>query len=110
MAREKIEFEDGSDNVFLDLGFDEEEAEELAAKAELARQISKVIAKRKLTPAVAAKELRIDRAKVSKLQNGHLDDFAIGRLMVFLRRLNRQVDILVSARGRKGPRLRVKAA
>jgi len=110
MAREKIEFEESSGNVFIDLGFSEEEAEELAAKAELARQIGKAIASRHMTQAAAAKALHIDRSKVSKIVNGHLDDFAIGRLMVFLRRLDRQVDILVSTKARRGARLRVKAA
>lgn len=109
MSRKTIEFEESSGNVFKDIGFNDDEAEELLAKAELARQISKAIAGRRLTNSAAARVLHVDRAKVSKILNGHLTDFSIGRMMAFLRRLNRDVEIRITARRRFG-KLRVKAA
>jgi len=110
MVRTEIEVEKSSGNVFEDLGFDDEEAGELLAKADLAIQIAKAIKERRLTPTEAARELQIDRAKVSKILNGHLADFAIGRLLTLLRRLNRDVTISVTARTKGAGRMRVLGA
>jgi predicted XRE-type DNA-binding protein len=66
--KEEIEVYHGSGNVFADLGLPD--AEERLAKAELARQILNIIAKRRLTQAKAAELLGIDQPKVSALTRG----------------------------------------
>lgn len=108
--KQRIEITQGGDNVFKDLGFADEEAEELLAKAELARQIVKAIEALGMASADAARTLGIDRAKVSKITNGRLSDFSIGRLLVLVRRLSRDVEIRVRTRSRGRGRLRVRAA
>ena len=55
----------GSGNVFEDLGH--AHPAEALAKAELARKISELIAKQRLTQAAAAELLNVDQPKVSAL-------------------------------------------
>jgi predicted XRE-type DNA-binding protein len=88
----------GSGNVFADLGLPD--ADLLLAKAELARQIGSIIEHRHLTQAQAAQILGIDQPKVSSLLRGRLEGFSMERLTLFLVRLGRDVQIVVSNRRR----------
>ncbi|MDP2321053.1 MAG: XRE family transcriptional regulator [Acidobacteriota bacterium] len=71
----------GSGNVFEDLGHPR--PAEALAKAELARKIAEVIAKRRLTQAAAAELLNLDQPKVSALVRAmgwldyHLHEFRL---------------------------------
>ena len=97
----------GSDNVFEDLGHPR--PAEALAKAELARKIAEVIAKRRLTQAAAAELLNLDQPKVSALLNGRLANFSSERLMRLLTALGQDVDITVRTkpRNRAHGRIRV---
>lgn len=108
--KEEIEVYHGSDNVFADLELPD--AEEMQAKAELARQILSIITKRHLTQAMAAEILGIDQPKVSALMRGRLRGFSMERLFHFLNALGRDVQIVVKAkpRSRQQAYLRVAAA
>src|SRR5207248_3696155 len=87
--------EEGSANVFEDLGFENPEEELL--KAQLARQVMKVIARRSLSPVEAASVIDVDQPDVSALFNGRLDGFSVERLIRFLNALGSDVDIVVKA-------------
>lgn len=108
--KEEIEVYHGSGNVFADLELPD--AEEIQAKAELARQILSIITKRHLTQAMAAEILGIDQPKVSALMRGKLRGFSMERLFHFLNALGRDVQIVVKAkpRSRQQAHLRVAAA
>ena len=96
----------GSGNVFADLGL--AEAEERLAKAELARAIGKAIGERNLTQREAAELLGVDQPKVSQVLNGRLSGFSTERLMRYLTRLGRDVEISVKPGASNRPgRLRV---
>ncbi len=84
---------DGSGNVFADLELPQ--AEERLAKAELARAIGKAIGARNLTQREAAELLGVDQPKVSQVLNGRLNGFSTERLLRFLTRLGRDVEIRV---------------
>lgn len=90
----------GSGNVFADLGFDHPEDE--LAKAELVRRIRMIINKRHMTQTEAGKLLGLKQPDVSALVNGRLAGFSLERLMAFLTRLDRDVQIVV----KKKPRTR----
>jgi predicted XRE-type DNA-binding protein len=90
----KIVYKASSGNVFADLGI--ENPEEALAKSELARQIAKVIKKRKLTQKQAAEILDIDQPKISALVRGRLRSFSLERLIRFLNELGQDVNIMVS--------------
>ena len=85
----------GSRNVFADLRL--AHAEERLAKAELARAIGKAIEARNLTQREAAELLGVDQPKVSQVLNGRLSGFSTERLLRFLIKLGRDVEIRVKA-------------
>jgi len=82
-----------SGNVYKDLGF--ENPEEELAKARLASMIYDIISERGLTKVETSKILGIDQSKVSALKNGRLGGFSIERLFTFLRKLDRDIEIVV---------------
>ena len=92
--RKKIVYEESSGNVFADLGI--ENPEETLAKSELARQIAKLIKKKKLTQKRAAEILGIDQPKISALLRGRLRSFSLERLIRFLNELGQDVSIIIS--------------
>ena len=106
---EKIEFERGSGNIYRDLGF--ENPEEELAKARLASMIYDIIEERELTQVEAAGILGIDQPRVSALINGRLKGFSIERLFSFLRKLDRDIEIVVRERpkGKSATEIQVSA-
>ena len=107
MAKKSIE--EGSGNVFADLGL--ADAEELEGKAQLAHRIGEIIRGRHLTQAEAADVLGATQPIVSNLMNGQLHGFSLERLVRFLNALDRDVEIVVRrrprSRGRGQTRVRV---
>ncbi len=87
-------FEVSSGNVFADIGHPDPDT--ALAKAQLARQIATIIEQRGWTQVEAAAALGIDQPKVSALMRGRLREFSADRLLRFLTRLDRDVDITVS--------------
>src|SRR5882762_6871944 len=96
-----------SGNVFADLNLPE--ADDLLAKAELAAKIIAEVQRRRMTQVQAAAVLGIDQPKISALKQGKLSGFSIERLMRFLLRLGRDVEITVKgkSKSRSTARLRV---
>lgn len=90
---ERLECTKSSGNVFADLGIPNPEKH--LAKAELAYQISNIIKKRRLKQVEAAQILDVDQPKISALNCGRLEDFSIERLIEFLNKLDRDVEIVV---------------
>jgi predicted XRE-type DNA-binding protein len=88
----------GSGNVFADIGVAEPEV--ALAKAELARQIERIIRSRRLTQAEAAEILGVDQGKVSALVRGRVSGFSTDRLFRFLAALGSNIDIVVRPRRR----------
>ena len=98
-----------SGNVFADLGLPS--APEDMLKVDIARAIAGTIRKRNLTQAAAGKIIGVDQAKVSALLRGRLTGFSVERLVFFLLKLGRDVNIVISREhaDREG-QIRVKAA
>lgn len=92
-SRDTLAITEGSGNVFEDLGF--QDAEKYLAKAELARQINRLIMDRGLIQAEAAGLLGVDQPKISAIARGQLSAFSIERLIGFLNKLDQDVKILV---------------
>jgi predicted XRE-type DNA-binding protein len=103
----RIAVVESSGNVFADIGLPN--PEERLAKAGLAIRIAAAIRARRLTQARAARILKIDQPKVSRLLRGRLSGFSAERLMHFLTLLGRDVEIVVKAAppSRRQGRLRV---
>jgi predicted XRE-type DNA-binding protein len=103
----KIRVEEGSGNVFADVGLPN--PEERLAKAALAMRISETIRARRLTQTRAAQVLKIDQPKISRILRGQLSGFSTERLMHFLTLLGRDVEITIkpASRSRRQGQLRV---
>ena len=98
-----IRIERSSGNVFSDLGFNREEAESLKLRAELMLQITRLIKKRKVTQAEAAKLLGVTQPRISDLVRGRIDLFSIDGLVEMLARAGMRVRVHVAQRRRKHP-------
>ena len=73
-----------SGNVFRDLGFSREEAENLKMRTDLMIQLSKLIQARRLTQAEAADLFGVTQPRVSDLVRGKIDRFSIDTLITML--------------------------
>ncbi len=102
---QNADFEAGSGNVFADIGLPDPDT--VLAKAQLARQIAAIVEQRGWTQIEAAAALGIDQPKVSALTRGRLLDFSIDRLLRFLTRLDRDVEITIIPNSSAGPGTRI---
>jgi predicted XRE-type DNA-binding protein len=87
-----------SGNVFADLGL--EGADELAAKADLARAIREIIEARGLSQREAAPLVGVSQPDLSNLYRRRLDGFSIERLSRMLTALGQDVRIVVQPKPR----------
>lgn len=89
----RISVKRGSGNVFADLGFERPEEELL--KAQLVREIRDILKRRKLTQAKAADLLGLKQPDVSALITGRVHKFSLERLLRCVRRLDRDVMVVI---------------
>jgi predicted XRE-type DNA-binding protein len=99
--RKAIEFEEGSGNVFADLGL--RDADRLLARAQIGFHVFNILEEKKLKQREIAEVLGIAQPDVSHLMNGHFSRFTTDKLLDFLKRLNRKVMIEVSRRHKGEP-------
>ena len=85
-------------NVFRDLGFSKEEAENLKIRTNLMIRISKLIETQRLTQAQAARLFKVTQPRISNLVRGKIDRFSIDTLVAMLSHADVPVQIVV---GRK---------
>jgi len=90
----KIEFEKSSGNVFKDL--DLPDADELYLKATLGFEVFQIIEERQLTQAEAAKILGVKQPEISRLKKGQFHHYSVERLLTFLNRFNRDIEIRIT--------------
>lgn len=96
MARKRTDIEPGSGNVFADLGY--ADAKERTLKVELAIEVNRILAERALSQDRVAHLLGIRQPHVSELVRYRLNRFSVERLMDFLARLGRDVEIRIAPR------------
>jgi len=93
----EIEYVDGGDNVFADLGFDEETAARLARKSELVSVLYRYQVERNLSQKAFSHLVGIPQPKLSKLYNGKVDGVSVEKLIDAIARLGGKVTIKVEA-------------
>ncbi len=89
-----IECEQGSGNVFADLGLPD--ADQLLSRAKLGFHVYELLKARGLKQREMAALLGVKQPEVSHLMNGHFSRFTTDKLLEFLRRLDRKVTIRVT--------------
>ena len=104
----RVQVEEGSGNVFADIGLPN--PEEALAKAEIARQVNRILAKRGLNQVQAGTLLRIAQPRVSDLARGRLGKFSLEKLLQFARLTGIDVEIRMKPSSKPGLKVRNKAA
>ncbi|HKI01772.1 MAG TPA: helix-turn-helix transcriptional regulator [Thermoanaerobaculia bacterium] len=85
-------------NVFTDLGFSEEEAENLKIRADLMIELTKLIEAQELTQAAAARLLGVTQPRISDLMRGKIDRFSVDSLIEMLGHAGARVSFVVTRR------------
>ena len=93
-GQKEIEHEEGSGNVFADLGLPD--ADERLARSKLGYHVYKLLTDKGLKQREIAALLGIKQPEVSHLMNGHFNRFTTDKLLGFLKRLDRKVTIQIS--------------
>jgi predicted XRE-type DNA-binding protein len=96
MAKKRLEIDAGTGSVFADLGYPD--AKERSLKVELAMEVNRILRRRALAQDRVAKLLGIRQPHVSDLVRYRLNRFSVERLMDFLTRLGKDVEIRIAAR------------
>jgi predicted XRE-type DNA-binding protein len=93
----KMRVRHSSGNVFRDVGFSGEEAENLRIRADLMIHLTKVIEARRLTQARAARMFGVSQPRVSDLVRGRIELFSIDGLVEMLGRAGVRVSLVIRA-------------
>lgn len=97
-----VEIEKSSGNVFADLGLPN--ADEMLIKSRLVGKIGEIIRSRKWTQEKAAQVLGMTQPKLSKMLRGQFHGISQSKLLEYLAKLGRDVQIVVGpARRTKKP-------
>lgn len=91
--KKKKAFTTGSGDIFIDLGFSEDEAVALSLKSFLFDTLQAALKKMPETQAEIARRLKLPQPKVSDIINGKMAGFSIERIVNCLLRLNYEVSL-----------------
>jgi predicted XRE-type DNA-binding protein len=98
-----IVIEEGSTNVYADLGY--ADAAEMQRKSQLAAEIARAIKAKKLTQIAAAELLGIDQSKISRITRGQFRGVSESKLLDLVARLGRDIRIIVGPSRRRAGRV-----
>lgn len=87
------EIENGSTNVYADIGIPD--AEEMLVKAQLATKIAEIIKHRRMTQVQAAELLGMPQPKLSNMLRGQFRGISEAKMLEYLTRLGRDVQIVI---------------
>ncbi|HSG41012.1 MAG TPA: helix-turn-helix transcriptional regulator [Thermoanaerobaculia bacterium] len=85
-------------NVFSDLGFGEDEAENLKVRADLMIELTNLIEAQGLTQSAAAELLGVTQPRISDLMRGKIDRFSVDSLIEMLGHAGASVSVVVTRR------------
>jgi predicted XRE-type DNA-binding protein len=94
----KVRARRSTGNVFKDLGFSEDEAENLKIRADLMIELTRLIEAQELTQTAAAELLGVTQPKVSDLMRGKIDRFSVDTLIEMLGHAGACVSFTVTQR------------
>lgn len=90
-----LEVTEGSNNVFRDLGFSDEEAENLRIRSQLMISIKRYIKDQGWTQKEAAEHLGETQPRISELVNGKIGRFSIDKLIDMHAKAGLRVEVSV---------------
>ena len=92
---DKLKYVRGSDNIFIDLGFDKAEAENLKLRSDLIIRIVQFYRKSGATQAKAAKTLGLTQPRLNALLKGKIGLFSLDALVNIASRAGLNVRLVV---------------
>jgi predicted XRE-type DNA-binding protein len=92
---EKLKMERGSGNIFLDIGFDKAEAENLKLRAALMMRIEDWVKESGMTQAAAAKVLGLTQPRLNALLKGKIGLFSLDALVTVASKAGLSVRLVV---------------
>ncbi len=103
---ERLKMERGSGNVFLDIGFSPEEAQNLHLRSELMTRVERYVKRGGTTQTEAARALGITQPRLNDLLRGKIDKFSLDALVNMLGHAGMRVELRV----KKAPESRLRKA
>ena len=91
----KLKYVRGSENIFVDLGFDKAEAENLKLRFELLMKIDDFYRRSGMTQAAAAKALGLTQPRLNALLKGKIGQFSLDALVNIASRAGMNVQLVV---------------
>jgi predicted XRE-type DNA-binding protein len=91
----RIDCQRGSGNVFLDIGFPFEEAQNLQLRSELMTRVEQFVKRSGVTQTEAARALGITQPRLNDLLRGKIDKFSLDALVNMLGRAGMRVELRV---------------
>jgi predicted XRE-type DNA-binding protein len=88
--------ERGSGNVFLDIGFPPEEAQNLQLRSALMTRVERYVKRSGETQAAAARALGITQPRLNDLLRGKIDKFSLDALVNMLGHAGMRVEVSVT--------------
>ena len=92
---ERLKIERGSGNVFRDIGFSPEEAQNLHLRSELMTRVEQFVKRSGVTQTGAARALGITQPRLNDLLRGKIDKFSLDALVNMLGRAGMRVELRV---------------
>lgn len=92
---ERLKMERGSGNVFADIGFPPEEAQNLQLRSDLMTRIERFVKRSDMTQAEAARALGVTQPRLNDLLRGKIDKFSLDALVNMLGRAGMRVELRV---------------
>lgn len=92
---ERLKIERGSGNVFLDIGFSPEEAQNLQLRSELMSRIERFVKRGAMTQTEAARALGVTQPRLNALLKGKIDQFSLDALVNMLGHVGMRVEMKV---------------
>lgn len=88
-------FEVSTGNIFIDLGFPEEQAVNMLARAELMGAIRQIIRRNEWTQQQAAVVLKVRQPRVAEIMAMKTQHYSVDLLMKFLNRLGKRISFTI---------------
>ena len=92
---EKLKIVRGSGNVFLDIGFSPDEAQNLHLRSELMSKVEHFVRSSGLTQKECAVRMGVTQPRLNELLKGKIDKFSLDALVTMLGRTGMRVRLLV---------------
>lgn len=102
MSNSDITIEEGSINVYADLGY--ADAAEMQRKSQLAGEIARSILAKKLTQTAASALLGIDQSKILRITRGQFCGISESKLLELVAKLGHDVTIHIGPARKKAGR------